>query len=90
MMRENTRRKCGETVCVKSELKEGEARGNDDGMERGMEGSEGRKTSEDGRGKGRKFVCIKSQRGREMNERGDKTRNEKKRKEKKRKEKSPD
>ena len=39
-------------------------------MEKGMEGSEGRETSEDGRGKGGKTVVIKTLRKRGMKESG--------------------
>ena len=34
MVREDTRRKCGQTVVVESECEKGEERGDDNGMER--------------------------------------------------------
>ena len=54
LVREDTRRKCGEMVVVERECERGEERMNDNGMERGMEGREGSETREDGRGKGGK------------------------------------
>ena len=63
LVREDTRRKCGQTVVVESECERGEERGDDNGMEV----NEGRETSEDGRGKGGKTVVMKI--WRERNER---------------------
>ena len=68
LVREDIRRKCGEMVVVEREnVKSGEERGDDNGMEKGMEVTEGREISEDGRGKGRKTVVIKEN-GRGMKE----------------------
>ena len=55
LMREDTRRKCGQIVAVEIECERGEERGDDDGMGRGMEVSKGREISENGRGKGGKI-----------------------------------
>ena len=55
LVREDTRRKCGQTVVVESECERGEEREDDNGMEV----SERRETSENGRGKGGKTVDIK-------------------------------
>ena len=58
MVRENTRGKCCQTVCVESEFERGLKRGAEkNGIE--MEGSERRETSEGGRGKGGNIVEIK-------------------------------
>ena len=67
MVREDTRRKCGQTVVDESECERGEERGDDNGMGMGMEGRERREISEDGRGKG-KIVSIKIWRKRGMKE----------------------
>ena len=68
LVREDTRRKCGQTVEVEIECERGEERGDDNGMEREMEVSEGSETSEDGRGKGGKTVERKIWRKRDERE----------------------
>ena len=59
MIRKDTRRKCVQTVFVEIECERGEERGDDNGNGKRTEVSEGRESSEDGRGKIRKTVGIK-------------------------------
>ena len=70
LVREDARRKCGETVVVEMECERGEGRGDVNGMEKGMEVREGSESSEDGRGKGGKTVGLKRWRKRGMRESG--------------------
>ena len=68
LVREDTRRKCGQTVSTEMECERGEERGDENGMGKGMEVSEGSETSENGRGKGVKIVGIKIWKKRGMKE----------------------
>ena len=70
MVREDSRRKCGEMVFDESECERGEGRRDVNGMEWEMEVSEGSERSEDGRGKGGKTVGLKKWRKRRMKESG--------------------
>ena len=68
LVREDTRRKCGQMVVVEPECERGEERGDDNGMEREWRVVREERPGEDGRGKGGKTVVIKIWRKRGMKE----------------------